>query len=259
MHGSLRAAFDTRRFSLPGRCHQRLGAKRSKARVEEVTPPMQVPTVPLLSQLSKAHKFSAAGMAAAGVGVLAITGAASGGATKTAAAADTATVQRVAAWTPDTVDQQESLSLQARTAEKNAQREADAERTAAKADALAKARALAEKRKKQREASAPRSAHRSSLSGTPREIARRLIGASAQFQCFSNIVSHESGWDSRATNASSGAYGLVQALPGSKMASAGSDWRTNPVTQIEWGLDYMNSRYGSPCAAWSFWQAHNWY
>ncbi len=62
-----------------------------------------------------------------------------------------------------------------------------------------------------------------------------------------------------ATNASSGAYGLVQALPASKMASAGSDWKTNPATQIEWGLDYMNDRYGSPCGAWKFWQANHWY
>ncbi|MEU8567551.1 transglycosylase SLT domain-containing protein [Streptomyces pathocidini] len=95
--------------------------------------------------------------------------------------------------------------------------------------------------------------------GSPQDIARQMIGDSGQFQCFSNIVSHESGWNPSATNASSGAYGLVQALPGSKMASAGADWQTNPKTQIKWGLDYMNSRYGSPCAAWSFWQAHNWY
>jgi hypothetical protein len=81
-----------------------------------------------------------------------------------------------------------------------------------------------------------------------------------QFQCFSNIVSHESGWNYRATNPSSGAYGLVQALPGSKMSTAGADWQTNPATQIKWGLSYMNSgRYGSPCGAWSFWQANHWY
>ncbi|MGY5031424.1 aggregation-promoting factor C-terminal-like domain-containing protein [Streptomyces sp. 900116325] len=89
--------------------------------------------------------------------------------------------------------------------------------------------------------------------------ARAMIGNEAQFQCFSNIVSHESGWNPSATNASSGAYGLVQALPGSKMASAGADWKTNPTTQIKWGMDYMNSRYGSPCAAWTFWQANHWY
>ena len=62
-----------------------------------------------------------------------------------------------------------------------------------------------------------------------------------------------------ATNASSGAYGLVQALPGSKMASAGADWQTNPATQIKWGLNYMNERYGSPCGAWIVLAAHSWY
>jgi transglycosylase-like protein with SLT domain len=89
-------------------------------------------------------------------------------------------------------------------------------------------------------------------------IARQMVPAD-QFQCFSNIVNHESTWNYQAQNASSGAYGLVQALPGSKMASAGDDWRTNPATQIKWGLNYMNSRYDSPCGAWSFWQANNWY
>ncbi|MGC5342700.1 transglycosylase SLT domain-containing protein [Streptomyces sp. DT24] len=89
--------------------------------------------------------------------------------------------------------------------------------------------------------------------------AKRIIGDDAQFQCFSNIVSHESGWDMHATNSSSGAYGLVQALPANKMASSGSDWKTNAETQIKWGVDYMNSRYGSPCEAWNFWQANSWY
>lgn len=89
-------------------------------------------------------------------------------------------------------------------------------------------------------------------------IARQMVPAD-QFQCFSNIVNHESTWNYQAQNASSGAYGLVQALPGSKMSSAGADWRTNPATQIKWGLNYMNSRYDSPCGAWSFWQANSWY
>jgi hypothetical protein len=98
-----------------------------------------------------------------------------------------------------------------------------------------------------------------SPSGSPKAIAQKMIGDEAQFQCFSKIVSHESGWDVNASNPSSGAYGLVQALPGGKMASAGADWKTNPATQIEWGLDYMKSRYGSPCGAWASWQAKGWY
>ncbi|RCH69972.1 lytic transglycosylase domain-containing protein [Streptomyces sp. SDr-06] len=87
-------------------------------------------------------------------------------------------------------------------------------------------------------------------------IARQIIPA-GQFQCFSNIVNNESSWNYRATNGT--AYGLVQALPGSKMSSVGSDWQTNPATQIKWGLNYMNERYGSPCGAWSYWQAHDSY
>ncbi|MGW7367367.1 aggregation-promoting factor C-terminal-like domain-containing protein [Streptomyces sp. NPDC054841] len=93
---------------------------------------------------------------------------------------------------------------------------------------------------------------------TPQELAKQMMPA-AEFQCFDKIVQHESNWDPTATNASSGAYGLVQALPGGKMASAGADWKTNPETQIKWGLEYMNERYGSPCGAWNFWQANNWY
>ncbi|UZI29036.1 transglycosylase SLT domain-containing protein [Streptomyces sp. VB1] len=89
-------------------------------------------------------------------------------------------------------------------------------------------------------------------------MARQMVPAD-QFQCFSNIVNHESTWNYRASNPSSGAYGLMQALPGHKMSSAGADWQTNPATQIKWGLSYMDNRYGSPCGAWSFWQANNWY
>ena len=89
-------------------------------------------------------------------------------------------------------------------------------------------------------------------------LARQIVPA-GQFQCFSNIVNHESTWNYKAVNPSSGAYGLVQAYPGSKMSSVGSDWQTNPATQIKWGLNYMNERYGSPCDAWSFWQANGSY
>lgn len=89
-------------------------------------------------------------------------------------------------------------------------------------------------------------------------MARQMV-AGGQFQCFSNIVDHESSWNYQATNASSGAYGLFQALPAGKYASAGADWQTNPATQIKWGLNYMNDRYGSPCQAWSFWSANHWY
>ena len=90
------------------------------------------------------------------------------------------------------------------------------------------------------------------------KIAEQIV-PSGEFGCFSWIVSRESGWSVTATNPSSGAYGLGQALPGDKMASAGSDWQTNPVTQIKWTLGYMDERYGSPCAAQGFWESHGWY
>ncbi|MGA5821658.1 transglycosylase SLT domain-containing protein [Kitasatospora sp. NPDC094028] len=93
---------------------------------------------------------------------------------------------------------------------------------------------------------------------TPQSVAAQIVPAN-QLASFNQIITHESGWNVTATNPSSGAYGLAQALPGSKMASAGSDWQTNPATQIKWALDYMNSRYGSPNAAWNFWQANHWY
>ena len=98
----------------------------------------------------------------------------------------------------------------------------------------------------------------------PREIARQIMKnkfgyGDDDYSCFNNIIIRESKWRIDATNPSSGAYGIPQALPGSKMASAGSDWRTNPATQIIWSLGYMKDRYGSPCAAWSFKRSRGWY
>lgn len=93
---------------------------------------------------------------------------------------------------------------------------------------------------------------------SPKAYARSVLSP-AQFSCADGIFTHESNWNPFARNPSSGAYGIAQALPAAKYASAGPDWRTNGVTQVRWGLSYMNSRYGSPCGAWSFWQSHNWY
>ncbi|MFF8288083.1 transglycosylase SLT domain-containing protein [Streptomyces sp. NPDC016309] len=145
----------------------------------------------------------------------------------------------------------------------------DAEAKKAAADAEAEKAEKAEQERKEREAeerasrdevrSATTFATQSSYSVSDVQAMARQMIPGDQFQCFSNIVDHESSWNYRATNASSGAYGLVQALPGSKMSSAGADWQTNPATQIKWGLNYMNERYGSPCGAWSFWQANHWY
>jgi len=79
-----------------------------------------------------------------------------------------------------------------------------------------------------------------------------------QWRCLDEVWTHESGWNVSAQNAS-GAFGIPQASPGSKMASAGADWRTNPATQIAWGLSYISEAYGTPCGAWGFWQQHFWY
>jgi hypothetical protein len=97
----------------------------------------------------------------------------------------------------------------------------------------------------------------------PRTVARALLaefGFSAdQFGCLDSLWTSESGWRVTADNPHSSAYGIPQALPGSKMSSFGADWATNPVTQIRWGLDYIKDRYGSPCGAWSFKQGRGWY
>ncbi|MFB6888616.1 transglycosylase SLT domain-containing protein [Kitasatospora sp. NPDC056327] len=98
----------------------------------------------------------------------------------------------------------------------------------------------------------------SAATASPQTIAAQIVPAN-QLAAFKQIISHESSWNVTATNPSSGAYGLAQALPGSKMATHGTDWKTNPTTQIRWALDYMNDRYGSPNAAWAFWQTHHWY
>jgi hypothetical protein len=138
-----------------------------------------------------------------------------------------------------------------------AKKAADARAAKAAADERArKARALEAARRASRERRAAAISY-----GSPREIARAMLadrGWSDQFGCLDSLWSKESGWNVYAANRS-GAYGIPQALPGSKMASAGSDWRTNPATQIRWGMGYIASSYGSPCAAWRHSQSYNWY
>ena len=99
--------------------------------------------------------------------------------------------------------------------------------------------------------------------GDPRQIAQALLPefgfSSDQFSCLNSLWTKESGWNPSADNPTSSAYGIPQALPGEKMASAGADWATNPATQIRWGLGYIAEVYGSPCSAWSHSQANNWY
>lgn len=80
-----------------------------------------------------------------------------------------------------------------------------------------------------------------------------------QYPCFKSLMNKESGWRRHATNPSSGAYGIPQALPGKKMASSGADWRHNPDTQVKWGIKYVKSRYKTPCGAWSHFKNRGWY
>ncbi|MFI5937341.1 lytic transglycosylase domain-containing protein [Actinoplanes sp. NPDC051494] len=80
-----------------------------------------------------------------------------------------------------------------------------------------------------------------------------------QFPCLKNLWNKESGWNARAENRSSGAYGIPQALPGSKMGTVASDWKTNAATQIKWGLGYIKGRYKTPCGAWSYFQNNGHY
>ncbi|UWF78612.1 phospholipase [Microbacterium neungamense] len=118
----------------------------------------------------------------------------------------------------------------------------EAERAAAEAAALASANTV------------------EGAKATAREMAASQYGwGEGEFSCLESLWNKESGWNYQAYNDSSGATGIPQALPGSKMASAGADWQTNAATQIAWGLGYIDAVYGSPCAAWGHSQATNWY
>lgn len=136
-----------------------------------------------------------------------------------------------------------------RAAERRAAAQAAAERLAAE-------RQAAQRQAAQRQAAktAPAKAP-AAPSGSPQQIAMSMLAQfgwpSSQFSCLDSLWQRESSWNPLATNPYSGAYGIPQALPASKMASAGSDWATNPATQIRWGLGYIKATYGSPCAAWS--------
>ena len=100
-------------------------------------------------------------------------------------------------------------------------------------------------------------------SGSPQQIAEAMLGSfgwsSSQFSCLEPLWAYESGWSVSAYNAGSGAFGIPQALPGSRMASAGPDWQTDAATQIRWGLEYIKGTYGSPCGAWAHEEATGWY
>jgi hypothetical protein len=124
-----------------------------------------------------------------------------------------------------------------------------------KAQAAAAAQAAAEAAQALAAANTPDGAR-----ATARSLAASMYGwGEDQFQCLDSLWAKESGWSYTAYNGSSGATGIPQSLPGSKMASAGSDWATNAATQITWGLGYIAGSYGTPCSAWSHSQSVNWY
>ena len=138
---------------------------------------------------------------------------------------------------------------------------AAARAAAAKAAAQAAAAKAAQQQAAQQ--TAVQQAAPSAPSGSPEQIAEQMLSqfgwSSGQFSCLQPLWELESGWNIYASNPSSGAYGIPQALPGSKMSSAGPDWESDAATQIRWGLEYIQGTYGSPCAAWSHEEADGWY
>lgn len=188
---------------------------------------------------------------------------------------------------PTLVDEVETLTItvEARTTalrsaldaavKKKAAEEAAAKKAAE--EAAAKKAAEEAAAKKAAEEAAARASSSSSSSSVPalataapgttaaqaQAIAQSMMASygwgSDQFSCLVSLWNRESGWNYQAYNASSGAYGIPQALPGSKMSTAGADWQTNAATQIRWGLGYISGRYGSPCGAWSHSESVGWY
>lgn len=116
---------------------------------------------------------------------------------------------------------------------------------------------------KPRQAPAPTPQHDPVPASTSQEIAYNMVSArgwgEGEFSCLVNLWNRESNWNHLAQNPSSGAYGIPQSLPGNKMATHGSDWQTNPATQIAWGIDYISGRYGTPCGAWNHSERKGWY
>ncbi|MFL6078810.1 MAG: hypothetical protein ACJ714_02665 [Ornithinibacter sp.] len=198
------------------------------------------------------------------------------------ASADTLTfaVDRVTSSTSteqSKTEQADAVRVAADRSATNAQRSVAAARSAqrekVKAAALAKARkAAAERAAKARKAAAERAAAAAkrkrviaNAQRDPKAAARMLMPeygfSQSQWGCLERLWIGESGWNYKAENSSSGAYGIPQSLPGRKMASVAGDWRTNPVTQLKWGLNYIKQSYGSPCNALSQWNARSphWY
>jgi hypothetical protein len=139
---------------------------------------------------------------------------------------------------------------------------AQSERTATEAKAQAAAQQATAQPATTQQTSTATPAPPAHPSGSAQQIAMSMLSSygwsSSQFSCLDPLWSRESGWNVTASNPD-GAYGIPQAMPGSKMASAGPDWETSAATQIKWGLGYIKDLYGSPCGAWSHEEATGWY
>jgi hypothetical protein len=161
----------------------------------------------------------------------------------------------------------------ARAALAAAQAAAAKKAKAAAAAAAKKAKAAEDAARKAHDATSSRSSTRTpSFGPIPKSCSaytgNRAIGCTRllkvgfgldQMPCLDKMWTKESNWRTTAENSSSGSYGIPQAYPASSMLKFGTDYKTNPVTQIDWGLDYIKRRYKTPCGAWTFWQGHNWY
>jgi hypothetical protein len=150
----------------------------------------------------------------------------------------------------------------ARRAAKKRALAARAARSAAHHAALLAAQRAASRRKAAPSAPRTPAPPPAQPAGSPQHIAMAMLSSfgwsSSQFSCLDPLWSRESGWNVTASNPD-GAYGIPQAMPGSKMASAGPNWQTDAATQIRWGLGYIKGLYGSPCGAWSHEEATGWY
>jgi hypothetical protein len=239
----------------------------SRKTLHRKTPHRKTPKITLIAAGSAlALAGIAAGTAAAWPGEAP---AASASLAAAASFAGSRTIAASAATDQVMADSVHQLKVSGAAARQAAQRRAIAHaraRNAARAKAAA-ARAAAARaaaaRKRQAPARPAAAAQPVTASGSPQQIAEGMLGSygwsSSQFSCLQPLWNAESGWNVSASNPSSGAYGIPQALPGSKMASAGPDWQTSAATQIRWGLGYIRSVYGSPCGAWSHEQAYGWY
>ena len=177
------------------------------------------------------------------------------------AAAPTLTDDSLAAM-PSTWEIQRTVDAENTADSHEAALKAEKQRKKAAEKARAEARAKAERERRKAQARAARSAR----GGSPaqnRALGMQMCAArgwsSSQCSDLGTLWQRESGWSSSAHNSSSGAHGIPQSLPGSKMASHGSDWATNPRTQIAWGLDYIAGRYGNPSSALAHSNSVGWY